>query len=175
MNLAGRAEQVSAALIAAGIEAGDRVALWAPNGAEWMLAALGALSAGAVLVPVSTRFTGPEALDVILRSRARALFVAGNFLGADRLGAAVRRTPVVVSAEQRVTVTVSIGVAVYPEHGSAGAAVLEAADDALYAAKAAGRDTYQVAPRPGAPVPVHPGGPGGAPNGTQPPRQSRGG
>src|SRR4051794_41526878 len=61
-----------------GIGAGDRVALWAPNGAEWMLAALGALSAGAVLVPVSTRFTGPEALDVISRSGAQALFVAGG-------------------------------------------------------------------------------------------------
>src|SRR5690242_16694039 len=52
-----------------------------------MLAALGALSAGAALVPVSTRFTGPEALDVIVRSGARALFVAGGFLGVDRLGA----------------------------------------------------------------------------------------
>jgi acyl-CoA synthetase (AMP-forming)/AMP-acid ligase II len=90
LSYAGLAEQVtavSAALIAAGIEAGDRVAVWAPNGAEWMLAALGALSAGGVLVPVSTRFTGPEALDVIARSGARALFVAGNFLGVDRLGA----------------------------------------------------------------------------------------
>jgi len=86
-ELAGQVEGVSAALIAAGIEAGDRVALWAPNGGEWMLAALGALSAGAALVPVSTRFTGPEALDVIVRSGARALFVAGNFLGVDRLGA----------------------------------------------------------------------------------------
>jgi len=86
-ELAERAADVSAALIAAGIEAGDRVAVWAPNGAEWMLAALGALSAGGVLVPVSTRFTGPEALDVIVRSGARALFVAGNFLGVDRLGA----------------------------------------------------------------------------------------
>jgi acyl-CoA synthetase (AMP-forming)/AMP-acid ligase II len=83
-------EQVTAvagALAGSGISAGDRVALWAPNGAEWMLAALGALSAGGVLVPVSTRFTGPEALDVIVRSGARALFVAGNFLGVDRLGA----------------------------------------------------------------------------------------
>src|SRR6185437_2260127 len=86
-ELAGQVEGVSAALIAAGIEAGERVALWAPSGAEWMLAALGALSAGAALVPVSTRFTGPEALDVIVRGGARALFVAGNFLGVDRLGA----------------------------------------------------------------------------------------
>jgi hypothetical protein len=33
-----------------------------------VLGAFGALSAGATLVPVSTRFTGPEALDVISRS-----------------------------------------------------------------------------------------------------------
>jgi acyl-CoA synthetase (AMP-forming)/AMP-acid ligase II len=82
-----RVTAVAGALMDSGIEAGDRVALWAPNGAEWMLAALGTLSAGAVLVPVSTRFTGPEALDVIVRSGARALFVAGGFLGVDRLGA----------------------------------------------------------------------------------------
>jgi HIP---CoA ligase len=81
-----RVSAVAGALTDSGIEAGDRVALWAPNGAEWMLGALGALGAGAVLVPVSTRFTGPEALDVIVRSGARALFVAGDFLGVDRLG-----------------------------------------------------------------------------------------
>ena len=62
------------------------MAIWAPNGPEWLLTALGALGAGAALVPVSTRFTGPEALDVITRSGTRALFVAGDFLGVDRLG-----------------------------------------------------------------------------------------
>ena len=82
---------VTAALIEAGVEPGDRVALWAPNGCDWVLIALGALGAGAALVPVSTRFTGPEALDVISRSGARALFVAGDFLGVDRLGRAPGR------------------------------------------------------------------------------------
>ena len=78
---------VAAALIAEGVAPADRVAIWAPNTYHWVLAALGALSAGATLVPVSTRFTGPEALDVISRSGARALFVAGDFLGVDRLAA----------------------------------------------------------------------------------------
>jgi len=82
-----RVTAVSGALIDAGVEPGDRVALWAPNGWHWMLAALGTLGAGGTLVPVSTRFTGPEALDVISRSGARTLFVAGGFLGVDRLGA----------------------------------------------------------------------------------------
>jgi acyl-CoA synthetase (AMP-forming)/AMP-acid ligase II len=81
-----RVTAVTGALIDAGVGPGDRVAIWAPNGPEWLLTALGTLGAGAALVPVSTRFTGPEALDVIGRSRARALFVAGDFLGVDRLG-----------------------------------------------------------------------------------------
>jgi acyl-CoA synthetase (AMP-forming)/AMP-acid ligase II len=82
-----RAAAVAGALIEGGVGPGDRVAIWAPNGPEWLLAALGTLGAGAALVPVSTRFTGLEALDVIGRSGARALFAAGDFLGVDRLGA----------------------------------------------------------------------------------------
>jgi acyl-CoA synthetase (AMP-forming)/AMP-acid ligase II len=71
--------------VAEGIEPGDRVAVQAPNTHHWVLAALGALHAGATLVPVSTRLTGHEALDMLQRSRARALVVAGPFLGVDRL------------------------------------------------------------------------------------------
>jgi HIP---CoA ligase len=81
-----RVTTVAAALISGGLAPGDRVAVWGPNDHYWVLAALGTLAAGGVLVPVSTRFTGPEALDVIGRSGARALFVAGDFLGVDRLG-----------------------------------------------------------------------------------------
>ena len=82
-----RAREVARALIADGIAPGDRVAIWCPNTAAWVLAALGSLTAGATLVPVSTRFTGAEALDVISRSGARALFVDNDFLGVDRLAA----------------------------------------------------------------------------------------
>jgi len=74
----------------------------------------------------------------------------GGAVVASRLCAAVRRTPMlVVSARYpepaRIPVSVSIGVAIYPDHGSTGAAVLEAADDALYDAKGSGRDTYRAA------------------------------
>ncbi len=96
-----QATGVSRALIAAGVGPGDRVAVWSPNTHHWVLAALGALGGGGTLVPVSTRFTGHEALDVISRSGARALFVAGRFLGTDRLAelrAAVRETPSILNA-----------------------------------------------------------------------------
>jgi len=61
-ELGERVTAVAAALIDGGVAPGDRVAVWAPNTSEWVLAALGTLSAGGGLVPVSTRFTGPEAL-----------------------------------------------------------------------------------------------------------------
>ena len=80
------AQAFGAALVAAGVERGDRVALWAPNSAEWVVAVLGLWQAGAVLVPVNTRFKGAEAADILARSRARALVTVTDFLGTDHLG-----------------------------------------------------------------------------------------
>src|SRR5262249_22063726 len=56
------------ALMALGVARGDRIALWAPNTWEWVVAALGVHAAGAVLVPINTRFKGREAAQVIARS-----------------------------------------------------------------------------------------------------------
>ncbi|WP_327735949.1 FadD3 family acyl-CoA ligase [Streptomyces nojiriensis] len=80
-QLGERVERAAAACAAAGIKPGDRVAVWAPNTLEWIVSALGAVSAGAVLVPLNTRFKGAEAAYVLERSRARLLFVTGTFLG----------------------------------------------------------------------------------------------
>jgi len=75
--------KATGAAMAAGIHPGDRVAIWAPNMAEWIVAALGLVGAGAALVPLNTRFKGPEAAYVLNRSRARALFTVRGFLGID--------------------------------------------------------------------------------------------
>ena len=66
-----------------GIQKGDRVAIWAPNSAEWMIAAFGLLTAGGVLVPVNTRFKAEEAADIIGRSGAKAVLVQKGFLDQD--------------------------------------------------------------------------------------------
>jgi len=73
--------RAAAAFLACGLRKGDRVALWAPNCAEWVVAALGAQSAGAVIVPLNTRFRGKEAGYILRRSRARLLLTVGEFLG----------------------------------------------------------------------------------------------
>jgi acyl-CoA synthetase (AMP-forming)/AMP-acid ligase II len=66
-----------------GVDKGDRIAIWAPNSAEWIIAAFGLLTAGGVLVPVNTRFRAEEAADVIGRSGAKAVLVQKGFLGLD--------------------------------------------------------------------------------------------
>jgi HIP---CoA ligase len=71
-----------------GIDKGERVAVWAPNSAEWIVAAFGLLAAGGVLVPVNTRFKTEEAGDVIARSGAKAVLVQKGFLGQDYIAPA---------------------------------------------------------------------------------------
>jgi HIP---CoA ligase len=71
----------AAAVIAAGVVKGERVAVWAPNSALWVVAALGLQRAGAVLVPINTRFLGEEAAYVLARSQAKILFTTTDFLG----------------------------------------------------------------------------------------------
>jgi HIP---CoA ligase len=85
-ELDGLATRVAAAFVAAGVERGDRVAIWAPNSIDWMAAALGALSAGAAIVPLNTRFKGDEARFVLERSGAKMLIVASRFLGVSYAG-----------------------------------------------------------------------------------------
>ncbi len=81
-ELGAEVDRAAAAFLAAGIEVGDRVAIWAPNCAEWVAALLGLQGAGAVLVPLNTRYKGAEAADILARSRARILVTVDGFLGA---------------------------------------------------------------------------------------------
>ncbi|WP_187399568.1 diguanylate cyclase [Micromonospora sp. AP08] len=147
-------------------------------------------------VDLAFRQGGEEFVVLLPETDAR-----GATIVAERLGSVVRDQPVRVEGHTgepiAVPVTVSIGIAVYPDHAAGGQQVLDAADDALYAAKAAGRDGYRLARAPD-PVPTQeipvvaaavsppdglpragagdaaPVAQGGASSGPHPPRQSRG-
>jgi acyl-CoA synthetase (AMP-forming)/AMP-acid ligase II len=83
LTFAQLAEQVgraARALVASAIEPGDRVAIWAPNCSEWVIAALGIFTAGGVVVPLNTRFKGGEARYVLERADAKLLFTVTDFL-----------------------------------------------------------------------------------------------
>ncbi|OAJ55919.1 FadD3 family acyl-CoA ligase [Paraburkholderia ginsengiterrae] len=73
--------EAARALLSCGIRPGERVAIWAPNVAHWIVAALAIHSAGAALVPINTRMKGLEAGAILEDSGARLLFCCGTFLG----------------------------------------------------------------------------------------------
>ncbi|MEU8674063.1 FadD3 family acyl-CoA ligase [Streptomyces sp. NPDC048560] len=102
-ELGERVERAAAACMASGVEPGDRVATWAPNTLDWIVSALGAVTAGAVLVPLNTRFKGTEAAHILRRSRAKLLFVTGTFLGTSYV-ASLRRAEIGLPDLERVVV-----------------------------------------------------------------------
>ncbi|MBB2912292.1 acyl-CoA synthetase (AMP-forming)/AMP-acid ligase II [Streptosporangium becharense] len=80
LSLAGlrsRAGDVARGLIALGVRPGDRVAVWGPNDVDWVVGAFGVWDAGAVLVPLSSRFKGVEAAEV-LRSTGTSVLITGH-------------------------------------------------------------------------------------------------
>lgn len=83
VELEAKAKAAALAFVRAGIAPGDRVAIWAPNIPEWIVALLGVHMAGGVVVPLNTRFKGTEAADIINRSRARLVLCVSGFLDFD--------------------------------------------------------------------------------------------
>ena len=102
-ELVARVGTAARALMASGVEPGDRVAVWAPNSPEWIVAALGVTTAGGVLVPLNTRFKGAEAAYVLARSGARVLFTVRGFLDTD-YPALLRGTGVALPALEHTVV-----------------------------------------------------------------------
>lgn len=86
-QLAEQVRAAGAAMVAAGIEHGDRVALWAPNSPRWIVAALGAQSVGACVVPINTRYKTLEAQFPLTRTTVSMLLADCGFMGIDARGA----------------------------------------------------------------------------------------
>jgi long-chain acyl-CoA synthetase len=70
-------DRAAAGYAALGLAPGERVAVQLPNGPPWLRAALGALRAGLVVVPVNTAYTDPE-LEYVLDDSGAVLLVAGG-------------------------------------------------------------------------------------------------
>lgn len=77
--------RAAAAIAGVGVQHGERVAIWSPNTWHWVVSCLAVQYAGAVVVPINTRYTPGEAADILARTGAPLLFGMGRFLGADRV------------------------------------------------------------------------------------------
>jgi fatty-acyl-CoA synthase len=73
-------------LIAAGLQAGDRVGIWAPNCAEWVLLQYATAKAGIILVNINPAYRGHELGYALRQSGVRLLVSAERFKTSDYRG-----------------------------------------------------------------------------------------
>ena len=102
-ELANQMVEAVRATIALGVEPGDRVGLCAPNSAEWIIAALGILGAGGVIVPLNTRFKSGELSYILRKSGAKAL-LASSFLDNDYIADLQKADPDLPALRRTVSV-----------------------------------------------------------------------
>jgi fatty-acyl-CoA synthase len=82
-ELAERVDRVARALVAAGLEPGDRMGIWSPNTAEWVLTQYGSAKAGVILVNVNPAYRTSELEYVLKQSGCRLLVAAPSFKTSD--------------------------------------------------------------------------------------------
>lgn len=115
----------------------------------------------AVLIELAARMRGEvREVDILARYGGEEFVVvlpetdaSGAAHTASRLGEVIRATPFCANTDHPLPVTMSIGVAVFPDNGLTAGPLLRSADDALYVAKDAGRDCWRFAPSKPEPVP----------------------
>src|SRR4051794_29045022 len=76
-------DRAGRALIAAGIEPGDRVGIWSPNCAEWALVQYATAKAGIILVNINPAYRTSELAYVLNQSGCRMLVAATSFKTSD--------------------------------------------------------------------------------------------
>lgn len=76
-----QADRFAKALLADGMQAGERVGIWAPNMSEWVAAAVGVQRAGGAIVPLNAKLRVTEVSDILQRVRATRLVGVGLHRG----------------------------------------------------------------------------------------------
>ncbi len=82
-ELAERVDRVARALVAAGLQKGDRMGIWAPNCAEWVLVQFASAKAGIILVNVNPAYRTSELEYVLNQSGCKLLVAATDFKTSD--------------------------------------------------------------------------------------------
>src|SRR5690348_12465927 len=76
-------DQLASNLIALGLQKGDRIGIWAPNCAEWVLTQFAAARAGLIFVTINPAYRLHEAEYTFNKVGVRALVVADKFKSSD--------------------------------------------------------------------------------------------
>jgi fatty-acyl-CoA synthase len=76
-------ERCARALLAAGVEKGDRVGIWSPNNAEWVVVQFATAKVGAILVNINPSYRAHELEYALRQSGCSLLVMAPGFKDAD--------------------------------------------------------------------------------------------
>jgi fatty-acyl-CoA synthase len=85
-ELASRTDALARGLLATGLDKGDRVGIWSPNRAEWVLLQYATAKAGLILVNVNPAYRTSELEYVLCHSGCRALGAQASFKTSDYAG-----------------------------------------------------------------------------------------
>ncbi len=97
-----RVDELSRALIGAGIEKGDRVGIWSPNRAEWVLTQYATARMGAILVNFNPAYRTHEVEYALNQSGCRMLIAARAFKTSDYVAMVAEVRPKVPALERVV-------------------------------------------------------------------------
>src|SRR5438874_10694442 len=82
-EFAAEVSTLARSLLALGIQAGDRVAIWAPNQPEWLFTQYATARVGAILVNINPAYRTSALSYVLKQSAARVLVSAERFKTSD--------------------------------------------------------------------------------------------
>jgi fatty-acyl-CoA synthase len=85
-ELDARVSRLARALLAKGLQPGDRVGIWSPNNAEWILIQFATARAGLILVNINPAYRSIEVEDALRRVGCRLLIMATAFKTSDYVG-----------------------------------------------------------------------------------------
>src|SRR5579872_3556905 len=84
-ELRDRANDLAAGLIALGLQPGERIGIWSPNNAEWVLTQFATAKAGLILVNINPAYRLIELEHALRRSGCAALITAARYKNSDYL------------------------------------------------------------------------------------------
>ncbi len=98
-EFARRIGEFSRGLLSVGVKPGDKVAVWLPNGVEWVVAVFSLANVGAIFVPVNTRFKSEELEYILKQSDSSALILADRFQKAEFMDMFLQLCPELPASE----------------------------------------------------------------------------
>jgi fatty-acyl-CoA synthase len=97
-QLAERVDGLASGLLALGLQPGDRIGIWSPNNAEWVLTQFATAKAGLILVNINPAYRLAELEYALNKVGCRALITATGFKSSDYIGMLHTLAPELYSA-----------------------------------------------------------------------------